>query len=68
MIQGCFVPILLFLVGTYAKQCKHTDLNSFHKVSTGIDKENLLKNASLNLIVVSFIEAISALCQKMISS
>lgn len=47
--------ILLFLVGTRVKQYKHTDLNSSHKVSTEVDKENLLRNAPLNLFIVSFL-------------
>ena len=64
MIQGCFVPILLFFVGAYVKQCRHIDSNCSHKVSIGVNQENLQRNASLNLFIVSFMEAISALCQR----
>ena len=51
-------------MGTRPKQSKHIILNSSHKVSTGVEGENLFKKELVNWVIISLIEDVSALCQR----
>ena len=54
------------LVGIDDKQLEHNELNSSHKVSIGVNWENLSKNSLLNYSIVSLIDSVSALFHRMI--
>ena len=50
-------------VGICDRHVLHRDLNSSHRMLTGVDVEYLLKKLELNCSIVDLIDGMFALCQ-----